>query len=416
MRRRSIRWSRPSWRPARGRYNAGRLGLRPDAPPIFWRSRLSLLWLALPLAPAVLDTLVRARLALAAKRSRGRHARPARSVRWLVVVPARGEGSAVGPTLRSLAAAACGRPVQVLVLLDGHDPETEGCARELGVETVLKEPAGPSKGAALAWLAREQSRRLVGVDAVLLLDVGSTAPSDLFATLQWPESVAGLQTRLAGIGSGTGRAVAHSERAAQEWEDCGRQALGWGVRLRGAGTALTPQALSWVAPRLRTRIEDLEASLLLTSAGFTLELSPAVVLDDKPTTVGDASRQRARWLVGRAHLAVRHVGSLVRLIVRSPGEGTAFAFELASRPLSLTALLRLAVAGALVASLERGTTSTAAGLAVASVLIGTVLGDLVLLRLAGRIDWRAAAGLVWAWLGAVAMVPRALLRWTRVKR
>jgi len=370
----------------------------------------------LPLVPAVLDTLVRARLALAAGRVRESVTRLARSVRWLVVVPARGEGKFVEPTLRSLAAAACGRSVQVLVLLDGRDPQTEGCARELGVETVLKEPAGPSKGAALAWLVREQSRRLVEADAVLLLDVGSTAPSDLFALLQWPDGVAGLQTRLAGVGSGAGRAVAHSERAAQEWEDCGRQALGWGVRLRGTGTALTPQALSWVAPRLRTRIEDLEASLLLTSAGFRLELSPAVVMDEKPTTVGDASRQRARWLVGRGHLAVRHVGSLVRLLVRNPGEGTAFAFELASRPLSLTALLRMVVAGAVIASLCRGTTNSAAGLAVASALVGSVVGDLVLLRLAGRIDWRGAAQLVWAWLGAVVMVPRALLRWTRVKR
>ena len=144
---------------------------------------------------------------------------------------------------------------------------------------------------------------LAEVDAVLLLDVGSHAAADLFASARWPEGAAGCPDAAGGAGQGAGEAMAHSERAAQEWEDRGRQALGWGVRLRGTGTALTPRALGWVAPRLRTRIEDLEASLLLASAGFPLVLSPAEVLDEKPARVADAARQRARWLVGRVRLA-----------------------------------------------------------------------------------------------------------------
>jgi hypothetical protein len=370
----------------------------------------------LPVVPAVLDTLVRARLALAARRAGGIAVEAARPARWLVVVPARAEGRAVESTLRSLLGAAIGHAVRLVVLLDGQDSDTEACARELGIETVLKQPAGPSKGAALAWLVREQPAVLAEVDAVLLLDVGSHAPAELFSRLQWPEGAEGVQTRLAGVGRGAGEAVAHSERAAQEWEDRGRQALGWGVRLRGTGTALTPRALGWVAPRLRTRIEDLEASLLLASAGVSLVLSEAEVLDEKPARVADAARQRARWLVGRVHLAFRHAGSLLRLIGRRPGEGMAFALELASRPLSLTALVRAGVAAVLVVGVVRGGTGAMAGTATAAVLVASILGDLALLRLAGRIGWRSAAQLVWAWLGAVALAPRALLRWTRVRR
>lgn len=370
----------------------------------------------LPVVPAVLDTLVRARLALAARRAGGIPTEAVRPVRWLVVVPARAEGRAVESTLRSVLGAAFGRAVRLAVLLDGRDPDTEACASELGVETVLKEPAGPSKGAALAWLVLERPALLADADAVLLLDVGSHAPADLFAHLRWPDGAEGMQTRLAGVGHGTGEAVAHSERAAQEWEDRGRQALGWGVRLRGTGTALTPRALGWVAPRLRTRIEDLEASLLLASAGFPLVLSEAEVLDEKPARVADAARQRARWLVGRVHLAFRHAASLLRLLGRRPGEGMAFALELASRPLSLTALVRASVAAVLMVGVVRGSTGAAAGTAAAAVLVASILGDLALLGLAGRIGVRSAAQLVWAWLGAVALVPRALLRWTRVRR
>ena len=370
----------------------------------------------LPAVPAVLDTLVRSRLACAARGEREIPVGSGRSVGWLVVVPARAEGRAVESTLRSVLGAVAGRRVRLVLLLDGEDDEARACAVEAGVETVLKKPGGPSKGAALAWLVREHSEMLAGADAVLLLDVGSHAPPDFFARLQWPEGAEGMQTRLAGVGRGAGEAVAHSERAAQEWEDRGRQALGWGVRLRGTGTALTPRALAWVAPRLRTRIEDLEASLLLASAGFPLVLSEAEVSDEKPARVADAARQRARWLVGRVHLAVRHAGSLLRLVGQRPGEGVAFALELASRPLSLTALLRAGVAAALVGDMVRGGTGEVAGTAASAVLVASILGDLALLRLAGRIDVRSAAKLVWAWLGAVAMAPRALVRWTRVRR
>ncbi|MGV8038642.1 MAG: glycosyltransferase family 2 protein [Thermoanaerobaculaceae bacterium] len=281
---------------------------------------------------------------------------------------------------------------------------------------MLKTPAGPSKGAALAWLVSDAGGLLAETDAILIVDVGSQAGPGLFDALAFEPGVDGLQTRLAGTGAGAGLAVAHSERVGQEWEDRGRQAVGWSVRLRGTGSALTPRALAWVAPRLRTRIEDLEATLLLASAGYRIELAEAEVRDDKPALVADAARQRARWLAGRLHLALRHPVALGKLLLRRPDEGLAFAVELMSRPLSLTAPLRLLLAAALTVSAVAGTGRPGLEGVVAAILAASVVCDLAILRLAGSLDWRSAAKLVSAWVGAVVLAPRALWRWTRVRR
>lgn len=331
-------------------------------------------------------------------------------------MPARGEGRAVELTLRSLQAASVGHDVRLVALLDGTDAAAAACCQELAVQTLVKTPAGPSKGAVLAWLVANGGDLLAGIDAVLLVDVGSQAAPGLFDALVLAPGVDGLQTRLTGVGVGTGLAAAHSERVGQEWEDRGRQAVGWAVRLRGTGSALTPQALAWVAPRLRTRIEDLEATLLLASAGYRIELSESEIRDDKPALVADAARQRARWLVGRLHLALRHPLAVCKLFLRHPGEAVAFGVELFSRPLSLTALLRLVVASTLAVTAVAGDGSTFLEAGAALVLAASVVGDLAIIQLAGSINWRSAAKLVSAWLGAVVLAPRALWRWTRVRR
>ncbi|MGV8038643.1 MAG: hypothetical protein AB2L07_00665 [Thermoanaerobaculaceae bacterium] len=72
----------------------------------------------------MLDTLVRIALAWASRRcgSKARREAVAR-LRWLVVVPARGEGRSVEPTVRSLLAAAEGHAVRIVVLMDGPDAQ-----------------------------------------------------------------------------------------------------------------------------------------------------------------------------------------------------------------------------------------------------------------------------------------------------
>ena len=77
------------------------------------------LWLV-PAAPAAWAAVVGLALATASLRWTPR---PGRVGRWLVLVPARGEGAGVGPTLDSVAREAAGRDVETVLLLDGPDPE-----------------------------------------------------------------------------------------------------------------------------------------------------------------------------------------------------------------------------------------------------------------------------------------------------
>lgn len=379
---------------------------------------MRVLWVGLLAVPAVADSLVRLVLQAASnawKAASGAEVTPPRS--WLVVVPAREEGEAAESTLASAALAARAHAARVVLVLDGPDPVAEAIARRHGVEVAVKTPSGPSKGAVLAWVAEHLRADLDAVDGVLFLDVGSTVPEDFFDRFTWPQGADGVQAFLAARGDGTAAGVALSERAAQAREDCGRQALGWSVRLRGTGMGLTPKAFLSVASRLRTNIEDLEASLLLTAAGARLVMAPreAAVADEKPATVGAAARQRSRWLAGRLLMFARQPGAIVRLLARRPLEGLAFILDLLGRPLSLTVLLRLAVIAVLGVGAARAWPAPAEAVA-ALIIAGSIVSDALLVGAGRRGSWRGAAQLVCAWIAALWLLPSAFVGWVRTRR
>jgi hypothetical protein len=309
----------------------------------------------------------------------------------LVVVPSRAEGSNVAPTIASANGA------DVLLLLDGADEASAKAAN--GATVLVKEPAGPTKAAALAWLATQHAALIERYDAVLLLDVGSTLAPSFLDDFRWPGDADALQATLEGGDGG----AADSERFAQKFLDRGREAFGWNARLRGTGSALRARTFLELAPRLRTRVEDLEASLLLHRE--RIRMSAAVVFDEKPATVGMAGSQRARWLVGRYELLFRRAGTFAAHVAHRPLEGFAFIAEIFGQPLSLSVPLRLGV-GAF--AISRGRVVLGAAIA------GSTLIDAALL--AGRTSPRAALRLGASWLIAAALAPRALARWTRAGR
>jgi len=372
---------------------------------------VSPLWLTLLVALPVLDSVFRGVLLVAARRRRPGGPGEIRR-RVLVLVPARDEGAAVAPTLRSVLDAAGSVDVRPVLVLDGDDEEAAAVAGALGVEVVRKEPPGPSKAAVLAWAVGRLAADLEGVEAVVVLDVGSRLGEGFFDRLRWPSGADGVQAVLAGGGVGPGDGASLSERVAQAHEDRGREALGWNVRLRGTGFALRPPLLEAVAGALRTQVEDTEMSLLLGAAGARLALGPAdaVVHDVKPGSVRDAARQRARWLVGQLALPLRQPRALLRLLARRPLEGLAFATELGGRPLSLTVPLRLLVAGAIATAVGA---RPGAELAVAAVVAASAFLDVGVHVLSGGFRLRAALGLAASWLRAVWLVPAALKGWMR---
>jgi len=369
-----------------------------------------LILLALAVLPAI-DSLIRLMLLVVSRGHRRDDGVPAREdagvprpFRWLVVVPSRDEGEAVRKTLESV------RDVPTLLLLDGEDVAAQRVAEELGAAVVVKESRGPTKAAALAWLAETQRDRLLATDAVLLLDVGSTVGERFFENLHWPAECDAVQARLSGVGSGVGVAVAASETHAQLDEDRGRQSLGWSVRLRGTGSAFRPATFIAISPRLRTRVEDLEATLLMIARGQRVALGgpEAVVIDEKPLTVYWAASQRARWLLGRYEVLFKRAGELGRAVVRRPAETTALFFEIFGRPLSLTIPFRVIVAAVGILS--------GRFVIIASAILATAVLDVVTLLASGRTTASAAMRLMMAWGLAVLMAPRALFRWMRAKR
>ncbi|MFZ2493079.1 MAG: glycosyltransferase [Thermoanaerobaculia bacterium] len=363
--------------------------------------------LAMAVVPSIVDCGVRLCLAIAARSAsedvEGRPAGPC-----LVIVPARSEGEAVRSTLESLRSALRAGDEAVL-LLDGADPVAARIAESLGIEVLTKEPPGPTKGAALAWLAANHRERLLSFESAMVLDTGSRLAPDFFARMRWPAGAQAVQACLTGEGGGVGEAAALSERRAQRWEDRGRVAFGWSARLRGTGMLLTPEAWLEAVPKLRTKVEDWELTLLLAAARRRIALAPAdaAVFDLKPEDLDGAAAQRARWLVGQGSLFVQHWRSLVRLVVDSPFEGTAFVTELFSRPRSLSAVFRLAVATLLVL-LDR----SPAAIAFAGLIVATVAADVALL-LKGTRATRSGVLLLAAWLRAILLLPSAFGNWLK---
>jgi len=314
-------------------------------------------------------------------------------MKLLIVVPARAEGERLQSTLAS----ATGQHADVLLLLDGDDAGVNAH----GARVVVKSPAGPSKAAALAWLAREHRALLEPYEAILVLDAGSRLEPDFFAHFSWPDDATAVQTFLRGSTEGVGAAAAEAERIAQTTEDRGREALGWNVRLRGTGSAFTTKAFLELMPRLDTRIEDLEATLLLTASGDRVRMSEAVVLDEKPEGMTSAASQRARWLLGRYELLARRAPAFGRVIARRPLEGLAFVVEIFGRPLSLMAPLRIAAAILLIRRSHPIFGGILALTVASDVALHTKASPAAVLRLGG------------SWLMALLLAPRALVRWMR---
>jgi len=372
--------------------------------------------------PWVIDAAIRRLLAGAARSWRAPiTGAGSNTTRWLVIIPARDEGAAVVPTLESVASAAAGLAVDTVLLLDGQDEAATEAAGSLAATIVVKPAPGPSKGAALRWFAEHHRDRLEAADAVLLLDVGSRLTPGFFLGLGWSAGDTAMQAWLRGVGAGVGGAASLSENAAQRWQDRGRQAMGWTVELRGTGVVMTPSLLRNIVPRLRTSVEDTEATLLLAADRVPVVLAGegAVVEDIKPSQIADAARQRSRWLLGKIGILVRQPRALARLCRRQPMEGLATVCGLLSRPLALSSLLRVAAATAYVLDAIIGN-GELAPLLVAAVIAISVLSDLALFRRASPTPWPTFAAnafrITLSWFGAVLLLPQALLGWARGRR
>ena len=289
--------------------------------------------------------------------------------RILAVIPARAEGARVGDLAEDLrkegerkgesekefsskvksgaGAEASGIPfrVDVLVLLDGPDPDAEARLEPDGVKYLSKKSPGPSKGHALAFMAEHLVSEIDSYDFVLVFDADMRLPERFFRDLNVPDGaeVFQLPVRPAGVpGPGAPRVEALS-LAETRLDDLARDAEGLPVRLRGKAMGFSPRAFRLgPAAATRTTAEDSEATLALLAKDVAVRaLSGPFAFDEPAPAAAAMARSRARWFGGHLKLLATGFGDLLRLAGKSPKGAFVLACDLWLRP-RLFVLLALA--------------------------------------------------------------------------
>jgi cellulose synthase/poly-beta-1,6-N-acetylglucosamine synthase-like glycosyltransferase len=313
--------------------------------------------LAAVAALPALDATLRLRRLTRVPGAPGRGVRPAR---LLVLVPARAEGARVGDLAEDLrkegerkrepekeisskvksAADAKARAgffrVDVLVLLDGPDPDAEARLKADGVRYLSKKSPGPSKGHALAFLAEHLSSEIDACDFVLVFDADMRLPEGFFCDLTVPEGadVFQLPVRPSGVPAPGAPRVEALSLAAARADDLARDVEGLPVRLRGKAMGFSPRAFRLgPAASTRTTVEDSEATLRLSASGIRVRALEAPVAFDEPVSSTRAmSGSRARWLGGHLRLLFTGFADLLKIAARSPKGAFVLAADLWLRP------------------------------------------------------------------------------------
>ena len=292
-----------------------------------------------------------------------------------VVIPAHDEAEVIGATVRQVRQSDYPPDrLSVFVIADACHDATAQVAQTAGARVWEREgDAARGKGPALDWFLRVAGHELDAFAALVVLDADTqlepTALARLAAALARAPVVQGFIQPVHADGATVASLAALSEILSQAVDDTARARLGWPVPLRGAGMALPPRLLADLSPRLRTRIEDTEMSLLLAQRRVPVAFAPdAVIGDPKPADAVRAARQRARWLQGRAEVYRRYGPLLLRLLLDGRPGDAALVLTLGLRPKTLVVALKAVLGVGLALSRLRAGRFTGAGLLVATAI------------------------------------------------
>ena len=217
-------------------------------------------------------------------------------------------------------------PCDALYLVADHcsdDTAIRACNAGAEVFTRGCEPFN-GKGAALAWFVDHYRERLLTYAALVILDADDRISADfsqlLRARLSDSEEVIQCFIQPADYErTPLGTLIALSELLEQSVHERIRSMLGWPIRLRGTGMAISPGALLQVGDQLQTEVEDIALSLLFASRGIkSTRLDTAIVYDPKPEGSLAASRQRARWFRGQWIALWHYRHDVLRIIAQGP--------------------------------------------------------------------------------------------------
>ncbi len=329
--------------------------------------------------------------------------------RLLAVVPSRAEGARVGDLAADLRAGA-----DVLVLLDGPDPEAEARLKSDGVDYLSKKIPGPAKGHALAFLAASVGDRLRAYDFILVFDADMRLPPGFFRELRVPEGaeVFQLPVRPEGVPAPGAPRVEALSLAEARLDDLARDAAGLPVRLRGKAMGFSPRAFRLgPAAATRTTAEDSEATLALLAKGVRVRALPGPFAFDEPSADAAAmGRSRARWFAGHLKLFLSGFGDLMTSFMRRPVGTFVLAADLWLRPrvflLGTLAILAGASDLLLVVFASSGAWSAAASAAGSAAPAAGATRPLLLLFFLLLLSLEGKSGLLFEWLSLVALRQR----------
>jgi cellulose synthase/poly-beta-1,6-N-acetylglucosamine synthase-like glycosyltransferase len=261
----------------------------------------------------------------------------------LALVPSRNDAEALRRALSGLMKALRPGRDELLVIADRCSDDTGEVARSAGVGVAERsdDSEGAGKAGALLWALRQRGD--VSPDSpVAVFDADSEPAADFFSRAEGVlgSGVRAAQARIEPVPGQSllSRLAAYSEIVSQRFSDRFREALGWGVPLRGTGMVIARQDLEVGLAQCRTEVEDLELTLLLAARGVRVRRLPSFVKDPKPETAAGVAAQRSRWFAGNlAALSARRreIGGLCASL-----EGLTLVLSLFGKPRSLFFSLR----------------------------------------------------------------------------
>ena len=292
------------------------------------------------------DSLLRLVYIIASWRECPRHAAPDGFDRdtLAVVIPAHNEADVIEETLVNLLQEM--HPAQVFVIADNCTDDTAALAREVGVQVWQRQQTDDTgKGAALRWFVRAADQALEAFSYVLVLDADSLVGPSFFSSLMLAvaQGVPAAQcfARSPTQSSPVALLAGYSEFLSHRVDDVARQRLGWSAPLRGRGMVFDRMVLKSMVGDLRTRVEDVEFSLLLADRDISIEfIQEAVLTDAKPPRVAAATRQRARWLQGQRQVWRAYHSLILHLLFDGRLEYVSLVFATMVKPKTLLLLLK----------------------------------------------------------------------------
>jgi len=267
----------------------------------------------------------------------------------VVLMPAHNEAGGLGHTL------ACLRPQllagdEVVVVVDNCNDETAAIARCGGATVVERnDPGRRGKSYALDAGVRFLAARTRPPEVVIILDADTIASPGAIDELArtayfFAQPVQGAYTLRPGDGRALSAVAGFSFAVRNVVRPQGLRRLGLPCLLNGSGMAFPWSILSRAGLASGRLAEDRWLAIDLAIAGHCTRYSPAAVTGVFPKSAKAIQTQRERWEHGHLETILLQVPRLVVAAMRQRRAVLlALALELAVPPLSLLAMLWLAI-------------------------------------------------------------------------